>query len=149
MITRTCYGCIHQAEPCVARDAFKAHLIGLRITSVKWKCLQRKTKFNVGDPVWVETYESYDRDAERAEFPGTVARVMGGKALVYIRPEARSRCEDYNFEASGNGFCKIPFARLEDRDAPREDICRYCCLPASFGHVEGYSCAIAKGGGAR
>lgn len=146
MMLRTCFGCIHHGNPCVERDALKASLRGLGVTSIKWKCRARKSQFEIGDPVWVDTVESYQSQGEyderyRADFPGHVVRVMGGKALVYIRPGAPSDSGDYSFEAAGSGFCKIPFIRMRKRGGAREDVCRDCNLPSSFGHAEGYICA--------
>lgn len=142
---RTCFGCLHQGKPCAARDAMRANLRGLGVTSIKWKCADRVSRFKCGDAVWAETYSSYGNAdferAERSDFPAFVTDVTGSKVVVYIHNGSLSQCEEYEFEANNNGFCKIPMGRIRPRDAAAQAICKHCRLPEMFGHAEGYFCS--------
>lgn len=147
---RTCQGCIFSGQPCEARDALSKSIKGRGVTSVKWKCHNRKSKFVVGDPVWATTWDGeYDEygDNVRAQFPGIVIREKGTKCLVYIKPGCRDREEETEFHpcekgAGTKGFCLIPIYRLMRRDAPKEVVCSHCEFPESAGHQSGYSCSI-------
>lgn len=151
MAYRTCQGCTHEKHPCAARDALRAKLKGIGVTSIKWKCADRVSRFNVGDAVWAMTVaghsEGYYDQGEplRDEFPATLIRLIGSKALVFIVPgvEGKGHCGDgIPFETRGRGFCKIPLSRLTARDGKAEAICKDCEQPESMGHQEGYSCAF-------
>lgn len=48
----TCRGCIRAHQKCGARDALRSKILGLGITSIKWKCAERQNRFEIGDPVW-------------------------------------------------------------------------------------------------
>lgn len=141
MTYRTCVGCIRQHEKCAAREVVRAQLKGLGVTSIKWKCQQRAPRFKIGDPVWMTTTVGYDQmGANVATFPGHIVRDCGSRMLVYVEPGAKSDCEDYEFEPRNRGFCKIPLARIEEREGPSVTICDTCELPTFKGHAEGYSC---------
>jgi hypothetical protein len=102
--------------------------------------------FVAGEPVWATTLAfgpEAGEESYQADFPGTVIRVVGSKALVFIAKGAKARGDDYEFEPMGNGFCKIPLFRLSARDGLFEAICARCQLPGSMGHLEGYSCHYA------
>lgn len=146
MILRTCHGCAKEKVPCIDREAFKDALRGLGVTSVKWKCKSRVSAYEPGDPVWARTqafYAGHGEDGCVDDFPATVIRVMGTKAVVFIAPGSLGAGGEYQFEANNNGFCKIPLSRLKKRDGMRESVCRYCQMPESQGHAEGYSCTMA------
>lgn len=147
-VFRTCYGCLHQGNPCEARDRFRNSIRGMHITSVKWKCLDRKNRFIPGDPVWL--YTMYNRNGDGDEdgpfrdfFPGHVIRNSGLKAMVYIRPGVLGRDEpheEYGFVSTSNGFCKVTITRLTIRDGERSPLCKWCEFPQEFGHMDGYPC---------
>lgn len=143
---RTCSGCMSQGKPCATKETMRASIKGLGITSVKWKCADRVSRFKIGDAVWANTYSSYgnreDDGAAMALFPAIVTDVIGSRAIVYINNGVLSECEDYEFEAKGNGFCGIPFGRLQPRNAAPQSICKECRRPESFGHAEGYFCSV-------
>lgn len=150
---RTCQGCIAQGQPCEAREKFLSSIKGYGITSVKWKCKERVPRYKAGDPVWALTVaghsEGYFDHGEplRDEFPATVIRMVGAKAIVFIKPgtEGKGHCGDgVPFETTGRGFCKIPLSRLTVRDGQLEAICKFCEQPETMGHQEGFSCAISS-----
>lgn len=146
MFYRACLGCVRQGQPCDARDQLKARLKGLGITSVKWKCAEREARFAVGGRVWAKTFcgfiDEFSDGSPIEEFPGTVVRLMGSKALVYIRPGIIARDEETEFTPArgGHGFCKIPLSRLKARQGERANVCPECELPEEFGHQEGFAC---------
>lgn len=143
---RTCYGCASEKKTCPTRDALKKSLAGLRVTSIKWKCMDRIPRIVRGDPIWAWTIASNDlTDSEEPyhdNFPGTAIRETGAKMLVWIEPGAagEGHCGDVIFEPKGNGFCKIPLSRLKLRDGDRQDVCRDCDWPTSKGHQPGFIC---------
>lgn len=153
-VYRTCFGCAHQGTACEHRVALAAAIKGLGLTSVRHACKHRKSRFAIGDPVWLETV--YDKNGDSDEngipqdqFPGHVVREYGAKVLVYIKPGSPPResdSDELNFV--GSGFCRVSMTRLERRDGPREEVCKSCDMPASLGHLEGYIChrqaALAK-----
>lgn len=146
-IYRTCRGCVSDGLSCAAREALKNSIKGLRITSVKWACVDRAPKFVRGDPVWALTIASRDltdgEEPHRDEFPGIVIGQAGAKMLIYIEPGSEGIDHDDGeptFEPSGNGFCKIPISRLKPRRGDRQEVCRFCDWPTSKGHQEGYNC---------
>lgn len=142
-----CTGCVLQGKPCDSRDAVRARLKGIGVTSIKWRCWARSDRFKVGDPVWALTVDGGVVSGDEGEpirdhFPGTVIRLLGAKALVFIPPGARGRDEECTFTSNCHGFCKLPLSRLSPRDGPAEEICRSCEQPALMGHIDGYVCAL-------
>lgn len=142
----TCRGCISDKTKCEHRDAMRDRLKGLSVTSLKWKCAARAPRFVPGDPVWADTWngETADNHGQWSMdyFPAVVIRMLGSKALVYIKTGVESRDLEYTFQPQNNGFCKITLLRLSPRDAQRDPPCEHCELPASQGHQSGYSCSF-------
>ncbi len=117
-VYRTCFGCVLQQEQCTARSALRDAMKGLRVTSVKWRCDSRRSRFQVGDAVWAKTIETIGQeDACFADFPGVVVGIAGSAALVLIVDGVRSKCGGHRFTAGDGGYCKLPLIRL----APREE----------------------------
>lgn len=147
-IFRTCTGCKAHPGPCEIREALRRQLKGLGVTSIKWRCKSRESRFKPGDQVWVLTAaDRNDADEHgnpyRDHFPGVIIEERGSKALLHVKDGSPGRDDDtLKFVAGdGRGFCKIPLSRLEPRDAPKERVCFYCSQPESLGHVDGYYCA--------
>lgn len=142
---RTCTGCTLQGQPCAARDLVKAQVRGLHVTSIRWKCEERKPRFAPGDAVWVKTSAGGDQvsrygDHEMiiAEFPGHVIEQVGSKLRVFVQPGAKSsEEEDVEFITTGRGFCKIPFGRIRERTGEWQPMCATCEMPAHLGHDQG------------
>lgn len=147
-----CVGCAHDKATCNAFLTFKENLKGLGITSVKWRCAERRDRFHIGQPVWALTTcfygGDYQDDWHRDEWPGHIIRLTGSTALVYIEPGADAKDHghgDLPFEpkSGGRGFCKIPLSRLKTRIGDDETICKQCELPSYAGHQAGYACSVA------
>jgi hypothetical protein len=154
MTYRTCTGCVFGTGYCHAREVVKAHVKGIGVTSLKWRCEYRRPVYQPGDAVWANLFtgwedggDSWGREEQAfAEFPGVVIRVKGSKAVVFIEPGASSECEQYDFEPlkNGNGYVKIPLIRTRKRDALREHVCDCCGQVVRLkGHHEEYRCNIA------
>lgn len=153
MTYQTCVGCVFGIGYCHAREAVKAHVKGIGVTSLKWRCKHRRPVYQPGDAVWVDLFvgwedggDSWGREEQAfAYFPGVVIRAKGSKAVVFIEPGVRSECEQYDFEPqkSGNGHVKIPLIRTKKRDAIREHICS-CCerIVRLKGHDPEYRCGM-------
>lgn len=139
---RTCTGCLSQGKPCDTRNALRKRLAGIGVTSVKWKCADRKPVYQVGSPVWVDTVADNDDADYRDEFPGIVIDVGGTRPLVFIDPGSLGRNEREFVPNNGRGFCRIPFSRLTAREGELEKICPSCNWPDWKGHQEGYLCAM-------
>lgn len=157
MTYRTCNGCVHGTGFCQAREDVKARVKGIGVTSLKWKCKHRRPIYQPGDAVWVNLFVGYEERCENwggeeavfASFPGTVIRMAGSKAVIFVEPGVASDCEEYSFEPqnAGSGYVKITLTRTRRRDAIREHVCD-CCgnIPRLRGHVDGYRCAPFKEG---
>jgi len=137
-----------QSGPCEHRDALRASLKGLHITSVKWRCKARVPRFAPGDPVWALTAADRNEvDDETGQpyldhFPGVIVGLHGSKALLHIAAGASGRSGDSKFvPGNNNGFCMIPLSRLEPREAAKQRVCFYCSMPEFLEHPEGYTCA--------
>ena len=137
---RACIGCFAQGDSCATRDDMRSKIKGLGITTVGWKCRDRRPKFNVGQAVWATTVASYSGDADdgirRDDFPAFIVRVIGPKAVVYIELGAVG-VDGNDFDGNGSGFCKIPMSRLRSREAPSETVCTFCGWLGSKGHDSG------------
>lgn len=146
---RTCAGCIHAGPTCETRKAVKRQLAGLGVTSIAWRCKERESRFQPGDPVWCDTVcdygapiEEWEDEPKRDWYPGVVIRMLGSKAIVYIAKDAAGQYlgADHPFTPKGggeHGFCKIPISRVRERDGTPDMPCDWCDLPASRGHMEG------------
>lgn len=141
----TCQGCKFRKGACAHKNALRERIKGLRVTTIKWNCAAKIAEFESGDSVWAFTLgdTSYP-DSERDNFPATVVRMVGSNVLVYIPAGALGRDIEEKFVPMRKGFCKIPLNRITARDAPREQICEVCELPASCGHQEGFSCMMSS-----
>lgn len=147
-VFRTCTGCRFHPGSCEARDDLKAKIKGLGVTSIKWRCMDRISRFQPGQAVWALTVGDQEIANEetgepyRDHFPGVFVKEKGSKGLVHIKDGAVGRDEGSCFAPRNTtGFCLLPLARLEARDAPVERVCFYCSQPESLGHPDGYYCA--------
>lgn len=131
MTYRTCFGCVHGAGACQVREAVKAQVSGLGVTSLKWKCKWKRLAFQPGDAVFVETI-GYQPEGEEdfylGSYPATVIQIKGSKLICFIEPGVEDETHGIPFEPknNGNGHVKVPMARVTKRDAIRESVCGYC-----------------------
>lgn len=148
MTYQTCVGCAFGTGACQAREKIKAHVKGIGVTSIKWRCKFRRPVYLPGEAIWVNLFvgmedhgDSWGREeAAFADFPGTVIRLRGSKAVVFVSPGTMSDGEEYLFEPTkgGNGHVKIPISRTRRRDAIREHVCPACESIVRFSGHEDY-----------
>lgn len=147
MTYQTCRGCAHGAGFCQAREDVKAHVRGIGVTSIKWKCRWRRPVYQPGDAVWANLFADTEPDddgwgGDRSvfrDFPAVVIKVFGSKTLLFVEPGAFDEYEEYQFAPAkgGNGHVKIPLIRTRRRDAIRESICAGCQMITRLkGHEE-------------
>jgi hypothetical protein len=149
MTYRTCVGCFFEKIECPAREAVRAQVRGLGVTTMRWRCSKRYSLLNPGDPVWAYTivgdgsYAENEDEPYRAFFPATFIKEVGSRLIVYIEPGARARDDGgISFTPKNDsGFCKIPRSRITLRDGERVSVCRVCDWPESKGHAPGHSCS--------
>lgn len=142
---RTCGGCVRDRKPCDTRATLQRALAGLHMTSVKWRCQDRQEPYAPGDAVYARTAVDFGTPDEpgllMARFPGVLVRILGTKAVVFIKPDEDGL--DDNGEGviftprNSDGFCKLPLLRIEARDAPAEGFCSKCGNPNSAPHANG------------
>jgi hypothetical protein len=143
----TCRGCVRSRQKCETRDALRSKILGLGVTSIKWKCTDRQNRFEVGEPIWAYTADWHFNSGEEGNptmdhFPGVVVHVCAdGKITVFINKGAEGRETGAEFEPLKGGFCKIPISRLSNRDGERETICKHCDWPSSKGHEPSGYCS--------
>lgn len=134
---RTCHTCAIPAATCQTREALQAAIAGLRITSIKHRCADYLPAFQPGDAVKVLTIPFYPTEDEphapKLWFPGHFIRLAGMRAIVFVKPGARSLNRDhggndYAFEAHGGGYLKVPLSRVAVRDGEPVSVeaCRWC-----------------------
>lgn len=130
MTYRTCTGCVFGTGYCHEREAVKAQVKGLGVTSLRWKCKWKRLAYLPGDAVYVETigYEPEgDEDVHIGMFPATVIQAKGSKLVCFIEPGTLDDSEvPFEPKSHGNGHVKIPLSRVSHRDAIREYVCDSC-----------------------
>lgn len=85
---RTCTNCVLQYDQCAQRTALKAALAGLSVTSVKFRCSNRKPLFYPGQRVsttWVVSIdEEWLREANEEAWPATVIKAAGPRFVLKV-----------------------------------------------------------------
>lgn len=134
MTYQTCIGCVHGTGYCHEREATKAKVKGLGVTSLKWKCKFRRPVYEPGEAVWVSLFVGmYEGDwgietPDYADFPGVVIRLKGSKAIIFVEPACMCRYGEYAFAPrnDGNGHVKVSLIHVKRREAVREHVCKGC-----------------------
>ncbi|MBP2508154.1 hypothetical protein J2855_001789 [Agrobacterium tumefaciens] len=130
----TCFNCAVDKVSCPRRLALQKALVGSNVTSIKFKCLDRKAHFSTGQRVsfdWT-MWESdgYDESSLPLVFHGTVIRERGSKFVVQV---------DAGKDASGEGIeasdvfkkneallIKVRPANMKALDEPSQTVCLTC-----------------------
>lgn len=135
----TCTGCKFSGD-CEHARYLRGALKGHGLRSVKFACARRENLFQPGQAAILTTYISTGDDMDNympVSYPGVVIEQIGGKVLGFIRPGEIDSTRCYPFEPRGNGYVKMPLARVradESRAAVDLKKCRWC---ASFFALDG------------
>lgn len=127
----TCKGCILEKEDCADRRLIRSQVIGLGITSIKWKCKSRKSAFNEGQPVTVTLIErgGHEEGDSLHDFDAYVLGMRGRRVHAYI-PKANQHIEQPgDFEFRNNGFVTLSMDHVRSREGEIEPICSECRKP--------------------
>lgn len=136
---RTCIGC-KSREDCPTKDALKASIKGLGLTSIKHRCKNRVEMFQKGDPVVVRTYSGYSEpsdsgygnDAVHDDYPGYFIRQNAAKALVIVKPGTHGHDYGESFPflpKNASGYLSIPLSRIRanpEGERVSMDECQRC-----------------------
>ena len=137
----TCFNCAIDKASCPRRAALQKALAGSAVTSLKFKCPERKAFFAPGQRIqfnWsLWDTDEYDSSELPLVFYGTVLRERGSKFVVQV---------DAGKDASGEGIeasevfkkndallVKVRPAAMKAIDEPARAVCLTCY------HVEGVS----------
>ena len=125
---RTCKNCIREAAPCERRDALKASLRGLSVTSVKHRCAGRQPLFSAGQRVSVTwPVGDFDEGYSDETWGATVIKEVGPRFLIKV-DDANSDCDTpaKGYVKNPSLFAKTTAARLTALDEPIQAICPTC-----------------------
>lgn len=127
----TCKNCTLEKLPCARREAVKAGIAGLGITSVKILCSARTPVYVPGQRVTV-TWPVPDGDDEYGaatleSWPATIIGEVRSRFLIKV-DDVRS---DNDTPASGfmknkSLYAKVPALKLKPLDEPFQLVCRPC-----------------------
>lgn len=142
MYYTNCRGCTVNTSTCAHRAKIRESLAGLGLTSIKFKCPDRKPQFSRGNRVLVtwtlvgrpyQTSEGYDYANEVVSFKATVIEEKKpGRFLIRVDDGASHDCGD-DFVApdclSGNGFASVGFQKLQSLNEFNKRVCDLCNSP--------------------
>ena len=130
----TCFNCATDKDTCERRIALKKALAGSAVTSVKFRCPERKAFFAPGQRVSFD-WSMWENDGDEESglplvFHGTVIRERGSKFVVQV---------DAGKDASGEGIeaahvfkkneallIKVRPAHMAALDEPSKAVCLTC-----------------------
>ena len=145
---RTCYGCTVDGPTCPVRAVMRAPLKGLGITSISFKCVERKPAFQQGQRITVTWpfHEDEDPDGMLIDFHATVI-TEHKPGRYYIRIDNGPDQTIGEYEApkclNSNGHAHVSFTRLAALDEPPRAVCAVCgevdgITKDCYGHGPGY-----------
>ena len=127
---RTCYNCKLASAPCERRDAVKAQIKGMGITSIKFKCDQREPLFAVGQRVsvtWPVSYgggEYYECGLET--WPATVVAERAPRFLICVDEVESDHGTPRAEYLKAGPYAKVPAGRLDPLDEQSREVCPTC-----------------------
>lgn len=118
-VYRKCRPCKHR-DNCEIKARLSEAIKGFGVGTISHRCRSYEPDLRPGDNVWIaamafpHSAADYGSSPPVAVFPGHFVKYSKtlGRAIVYIAPEATSRCGNHQFEpANGkSGFCKVSYA---------------------------------------
>lgn len=138
----TCINCAADKEACDRRKEIRAAIKGARITSLKFKCAERKSMFRPGQRVevtWTVGGDVYETDET---WSGTVLRESGTRFHIAIDDAPSDEgTPARDFIRNERLFVKVSPHRLNALDEPDRQICNFC----ERAPAEGDSCKDRDG----
>lgn len=129
---RTCFNCAESRSSCEARERMKKALAGLSVTSVAFRCQDRKPLFAPGERVqvtWTVIPEdwSYEDGASLESWPATVAQEAGNKFVIKVDDvESDYGTPAREYVKNQNLYCKVSASKLTRLDEPFREFCAKC-----------------------
>lgn len=123
----TCINCAADKANCTRRAEVRASIKGAHITSVKFRCAERKSMFRRGQRVsvsWTVAGDCYELDET---WPATVITESGTRFLLSVDDVASDKgtpARDYI--KNDRLFVKVSSSRLTALDEPDREICKFC-----------------------
>lgn len=129
----TCKGCALEGQPCNARESISQAIRGLHITSIKWRCKDRKDAFEKGEPVFVSILDYEDGEPYRTDCIATCIGMRGRKVHAYV---SKAEQEESGIQFRANGFVTVSRDHVRKRGGEFEPVCQ-CGRPYRIdGHEE-------------
>lgn len=130
----TCFNCANDKAGCPRRLALQKAMAGSAVTSIKFKCPERKAFFLPGQRVSFEwsMWESdgYEESALHLIFHGTVLRERGSKFVVQVDAGKDASGEEIEasdiFKKNEALLIKVRPANMTVLDEPAKAVCLTC-----------------------
>lgn len=149
---RPCFNCAFAKLPCARREAVAAGIKGLGLTSLKFRCSERRPAFAVGQRVevgWMVSEPDGECGLEttREHWPATVVAERGNKFQILVDDVD----SDYGTSARGyikneTLYAKVSASKLRPLAEPPREVCGTCQGVAADGTVTGCFGWAAKEG---
>lgn len=131
---RTCNGCAFEGQPCKTREAMSDAIRGLHITSIKWRCKDRRDAYEQGEPVFVSIIERYEGEDPCITNVIAICLGMRGRKVHAYVPKTEQEESEISFRS--NGFVSVSRDHVRKRGGEFEPVCR-CGRPYRIdGHEE-------------
>jgi len=129
---RTCFNCLDRHTKCETREQIKRSLAGLSVTSIAFRCPDRKPVFTPGERAQV-TWHVYPEDwayedgASPESWPATVVQEVGTKFVIKV-DDVESDCGTpaRDYVKNQNLYCKVSASKLTRLDEPFREFCAKC-----------------------
>lgn len=130
----TCFNCAEDKDACSKRAEIRDGIRGLGITSVKFNCPDRKSRFQTGERVefkWTAYCEQdavYGLDGSHVvHFVGTVMHEKKGNKRFAIRVDPDQECDEFTASEVLKGeFISVRPDDMKLIDEPARSICSLC-----------------------
>ena len=147
---RPCFNCASDRKTCPTAARIRAGMAGLGITSVSFKCAERRPKFMPGDrvtvtwPVYPEDWR-YEDGASMECWPATVASEAGKKFIIKVDDvDSDHDTPAREYVKSQSLYCKVSASKLTPLDEPARTVCLLCGEVGGAGFA---GCGAANGDG--
>ena len=130
----TCFNCAADKASCQRRLSLKKVLAGSHVTSLKFRCPERRAFFATGQRVSFEwtmwDSDGYEESALHLVFHGTVIRERGSKFVVQVDAGKDTSGEEIEasdvFKKNDALLIKVRPANMTALDEPAKNVCLTC-----------------------